>query len=373
MLDLNQLEEAGIVRLGNTYRLAEVIKRAEQKEPLTIGFIGGSITMGSLSSTPETCYAYRVLEWWKAKFPDTEFTYRNAGIGATTSQFGVARVEKDLLRYHPDVVFVEFSVNDEDTLLFQETYEGLIRNLLNDSKKPAVVLIHNVCYDTGKSAERLHSAVGEYYSLPAVSIKQSIYAAIQAGELQEKEITPDHLHPNDEGHMLLARVVTHLLERVNDEKNEARQNQEYQVPEQPLTPNRFWKSTRYQNSEIKPAFNGFTTDLSVQKGITDVFKRGWQAKEIGASITFSLTGRQISLQYKKSVNHPAPVAVAVVDGREETSVRLDANFEETWGDCIFLQDIAMDLEEGSHTLTVTIKEAPDNLACPFYLISVITA
>jgi lysophospholipase L1-like esterase len=41
-----------------------------------------------------------------------KFDYINAGIGGTTSQFGVTRVENYLLCYHPDFVIVEFSVND---------------------------------------------------------------------------------------------------------------------------------------------------------------------------------------------------------------------------------------------------------------------
>lgn len=69
--------------------------------------------MGCLATEPELCYAYRVYEWWQEKFPKTEVSYINAGIGATTSQFAAARVEKDLLDQKPDVVFVEFSVNDD--------------------------------------------------------------------------------------------------------------------------------------------------------------------------------------------------------------------------------------------------------------------
>ena len=81
----------GIVNCGNWYRIKKVMRKAKSGEPITVGFLGGSITQGCLSSTPETCYAYLVYEWWKKQFPDTSVTYVNAGIGGTTSQFGVAR------------------------------------------------------------------------------------------------------------------------------------------------------------------------------------------------------------------------------------------------------------------------------------------
>ena len=46
-------------------RLKNLMKRATNGESLVIGFLGGSITQGSLSSTPKNCYAYLVYEWWK--------------------------------------------------------------------------------------------------------------------------------------------------------------------------------------------------------------------------------------------------------------------------------------------------------------------
>ena len=36
---------------------------------------------------------------------------------------------KDLMRYRPDFVVVDFTVNDEATEFFQETYEGVIRQV----------------------------------------------------------------------------------------------------------------------------------------------------------------------------------------------------------------------------------------------------
>lgn len=48
-------------------------------------------------------------------FPQAEFHYINAGIGGTTSHFGTARAESDLLSHEPDFVIIEFSVNDDST------------------------------------------------------------------------------------------------------------------------------------------------------------------------------------------------------------------------------------------------------------------
>ena len=57
--------EKGIVNRGNLFRMKELMKKAANGEKLVLGFLGGSITQGCLSSTPETCYAYHVFEWRK--------------------------------------------------------------------------------------------------------------------------------------------------------------------------------------------------------------------------------------------------------------------------------------------------------------------
>ncbi len=209
----------------DTERIEHVFARAEKGEAITIGFLGGSITQGSLASRQENCYASLVYDWWQKRFPKAELTCVNAGIGGTTSHFGAARAAEDLLYARPDMVFVEFSVNDEDEAHFQECYEGLIRHLLRCEWKPAVMLLHNRFYSDGHSAQRIHDEVGRYYGLPRVCMGDVLYSRIQSGELSEEEVTPDGLHPNDRGHALLAELITDKLEgmyREFQERNSAR-------------------------------------------------------------------------------------------------------------------------------------------------------
>ena len=127
MYELNY--DQGIVNEGNVNRLHKLMDKAKKGGEIRLSFIGGSITQGAASSDSKLCYANLVYEWWMEKFPKTEFIYNNAGIGGTTSQFGVARVERDVLITNPDFVLVEFSVNDMANEHFVETYEGLIRKI----------------------------------------------------------------------------------------------------------------------------------------------------------------------------------------------------------------------------------------------------
>ena len=356
----------GIVRLGSTARLRAALDRAAAGERVTLGFIGGSITQGFSASSPETCYAHRVYDWWRETFGGAE--YINAGIGATTSAFGAVRVEEDLLRYGPDVVFVEFSVNDQNTDHFAETYESLLRRILRWSGAPAVVLLHNMLYDTGYSTEETHSAVGAHYDLPAVSLHRALWESIRTGVIEARSLTPDGLHPNDAGHALLAGLVTDLLETVR--QSEA--NAEPPLPP-PLTANAYEHSVRYRNDNAAPELRGFVPDPRPQEGITDIFSRGWTASAPGDAIVFEVEGTCLAVQYRKTIRRPAPVAVAVVDGAEGAPIVLDANFAGDWGECLYLQDLLVHGEPGPHRVEIRLTQTHPDDRLPFYLVSIISS
>lgn len=354
----------GIVSRGSWAAIQKCMLRAAAGYPITVGFLGGSITQGSLATKPENCYAYRVYRWWQETFPLSEITFINAGIGGTTSQFGVARVEEDLLTFQPDFVLTEFSVNDENNVHFQETYEGLIRRILKSGA--ALMLMNNVCYDTGCSAEEVHLEIARHYCLPSVSMKPTLYAALLRREMQNRDITPDDLHPNDRGHELVAMVICHLLESIRWAPWE--KDPEELLPA-PLTLNRYEGSRRYQNSNSVPICHGFVPDEAPQNHITEMFRHGFTAWKKGSTIEFAVEGSCIAVQYRKSVTKPTPIAKITVDGSHE--LLLDGNFKETWGDCLYLDTVAEGLEHKIHAVTVEITETHENDAVPFYLVSVI--
>lgn len=363
--------ENGISNRGNLTRIKSVMKRAMAGEKIVLGFLGGSITHGSLATKPTLCYAYHVYEWWKSAFPQAEFVYVNGGIGGTTSQFGVARVEDDILKYDPDFVIIEFSVNDDSNAHFLETYEGLVRKVYSFKKKPAVMLVHNVYYHNGGNAQIEHAKVARHYDLPAVSMQSSIYPEVVCGKIPNRAITPDDLHPNDTGHALVASVITYALEKIKKEADVAEETEKtYPLP---LTENGYENSVRYQNYNCAPVCAGFIKDEAPQKEIADCFKNGWFAKEAGDSIEFEMEGCGISVQYKKSVKQPAPVAKVVVDGKEEDTCLLDANFDETWGDKLELDTITEHTPFGKHHVKITILDSKKKAVVPFYLVSVIAA
>ena len=364
-------------------RLKNLMKRAANGESLVIGFLGGSITQGSLSSTPKTCYAYLVYEWWKKSFPNAEFSFVNGGIGGTTSHYGGARAWKDVLCYRPDIVTVDFSVNDDANEFFEETYEGTLRRLLMAPSAPAVVVLNNVFYDTGKNAQDYHNRIADHYGIPHVSIKDTIFPDVESGKIVRADITPDNLHPNDKGHRLVADEICKLLdsikaevekETIADENIEGKstKTEASVLLPAPLTENAYEHSRLIQIQDNEAILDGFLVDPIEKKGMLDIFKNGWTAAHTNDKISFEIECSCLAVQYRKSVQQPVPKAKAVIDGDEAHAVILDGNFTEDWGDCLYLEPLLHHAEKKVHRIEITVTDAND-IVRPFYLVSLIVS
>ena len=369
--------------MDNMTRLKNLMKRAANGESLVIGFLGGSITQGSLSSTPKNCYAYLVYEWWKKSFPNAAFSFVNGGIGGTTSHYGGARAWKDVLCYRPDIVTVDFSVNDDANEFFEETYEGTLRRLLAAPSAPAVVVLNNVFYDTGKNAQDYHNRIADHYGIPHVSIKDTVYPDVESGKIVRADITPDNLHPNDKGHRLVADEICKLLDSIKAEVEEetiAGENIEGKSTKTeasvllpaPLTENAYEHSRLIQIQDNEAILDGFLVDPIEKKGMLDIFKNGWTAAHTNDKISFEIECSCLAVQYRKSVQQPVPKAKAVIDGDEAHAVILDGNFTEDWGDCLYLEPLLHHAEKKVHRIEITVTDAKD-IVRPFYLVSLIVS
>lgn len=368
-------------------RIKSVIQRAQSGQELTIAFLGGSITQGSLATVHENTYAYRVYKWWCDTFPQAKFNYVNGGIGGTDSYYGVSRAVTDVLMYQPDFVVVDFSVNDTRNEMCRETYEGVIRKLLGWASRPAVMVLNNIYYDSGVTAEEIHSIVADHYGVPHVSIRKTVYSRMKAGEYTQDEITPDGLHPNDKGHGLVADEITKLLAKISEEVKPAEtvgccaHNHEMDPVEPgnslmfppPLTANAYENAKRLTIREVSPKLSGFRADTNEKMGHLDHFKNGWTGTNAGDKISFELEGSCIGIQYRKTISRPAVRAQAVLDGDVEHPVLLDGNFDQDWGDCLYIEHVLHHGEKKKHTLEITVLDDDCVGTTPFYLMSIIVA
>jgi hypothetical protein len=119
-----------VVLRGNLENSRQQFERANKGN---VVFLGGSIT-------EMEGYRPMVCSLLEERFPKTEFTFTNAGIGSTCSTTGAFRLRRDVLDHGPvDLLFVEFAVNDDqDGHLSREEcirgMEGVVRHALLASR-----------------------------------------------------------------------------------------------------------------------------------------------------------------------------------------------------------------------------------------------
>ena len=220
-----------LISTGNTERIHRAIQKAQNDEKVTIAYLGGSITQG-VGANPENenCYAALSAKLFAEQFAKEKdnVTYINAGIAGTPSLLGITRCNKDIISYEPDIVFVEFAVNDGTDAISREAYESLVRKLLNSESQPAVILIFSVL-SNGYSAQDTMQKTGVHYDLGMISVKDAITPELDAGRMQFLgEYAVDEAHPSNYGHNLMAEFIGYYFEEAV--KNESTP---YTIPEKP--------------------------------------------------------------------------------------------------------------------------------------------
>ena len=201
-----RLYRQGLVAAGDPARRRIFRSKLERKLPIVYGAIGGSITRGAKATD---CFGYS--DRLARKFRERTFCrFVNAGIGATGSRFGAFRAAEDLLQFRPDVITVEFAVNDHEGESAEETYEGLLRQIMVQEQFPLVVLIFTMD-QKGKNLQHVHAAAGAHYGLPMLSYRDALWPEIEAGRFTWRDISPDEVHPNDAGHDFIADMVAHFI------------------------------------------------------------------------------------------------------------------------------------------------------------------
>ncbi|MDE7225108.1 MAG: SGNH/GDSL hydrolase family protein [Acetatifactor sp.] len=224
-----QMIEKSIVQTGSNARLKKAIDKARRGEDVTIAFIGGSITQGAGAIPINTeCYAYKTFRGFcelAGRGPEDNIHYVKAGVGGTPSELGMIRYERDVLRdggVTPDVVVVEFAVNDEGDETEGECYDSLIRKILSAGNRPAVILLFAVFANDFNLQERL-SPVGRAYQLPMVSTRDAVveqfYQRPGSGRVASKnQFFYDSYHPSNVGHTIMADGILHLLHVVDGQE-----------------------------------------------------------------------------------------------------------------------------------------------------------
>jgi len=237
-----EMLDRAIVHTEGTARLAKVMDKAARGEDISIVTIGGSVTQGYGIDVPEERYANIVSSWWEEAFPQANVNFTNAGIGGTGSIFGVHRLERDVFEYDPDLLIVEFAVNDknDESVGTAESFEALIRRVLLERPNTAVIALFMVAKYCDSPYQK---PIAEAYSIPIISFREAILPELDSGRFTWKGIMPDELHPNTQGHAITGGLITSYLDGVKSVYADSTRIE-------PLIPETMLYGDRYMNAKM---------------------------------------------------------------------------------------------------------------------------
>lgn len=117
---------------------------------------GDVVVMIGDSITEQHLYSNYVEMWAVTRFPAWKLTFRNTGIGGDTSGGGNGRFKRDVLRYNPTAMTVDFGMNDGSYQPFNEarfkTYYNGLQGMADQAKaaKIRVAWVTPQPLDTGE-------------------------------------------------------------------------------------------------------------------------------------------------------------------------------------------------------------------------------
>lgn len=304
--------ESSIYSMGNTYRLTKKLEAAENGEKLTMAYLGGSITEGKKYSSPFSNYV-------KSTFANGGFTEVNAGLSGTSSVVGLVRSEENIVSKNPDIVFIEFSVNDHEDIMYKKSFESVIKKFLDLPNEPAVIILINRAKG-GFSSQKQMIPVGENFDVPIISMDNTLTKAFNSGFLTTGDYFSDEYHPHDKGGQLIADCLGYFFRKAMKTEN---RSESYTVPTTTVY------GTEYQTCRnIDPkTLTGFNAgSWTAGNGYGSMLPYSYNLNG-GSPMTFTADGKGFIIVFKANSSGMGSIDVTV-NGK---TTKISGNKQYCWG------------------------------------------
>ena len=147
-------------------------------EDVVVGFIGGSLTYQGQGN-----WITDVIKALKEKLPDKNIIPVYAGVSGTNSKYGVARFKHDILDKNPDMVFIEFAVNDSNFNEYDSKVymEQMVQQCMAAEKQPAVSFLYCPIPDSDIANDETYlnnikykKELAEHYGINSIDINEYV-------------------------------------------------------------------------------------------------------------------------------------------------------------------------------------------------------
>lgn len=196
---------------------------------IRVAYLGGSIT-----AAPG--WRVKSLAWLQERFPKQKMVEINAAIGGTGSDLGVFRHGQDVLRHRPDLLFVEFAVNDGGAApeRIHQAMEGIVRQTWAADPSTDIVFVYTISQpfledlQAGKfsRAASAMEEVADHYGIPSIHLGMEVAALEKSGFLifkgekspqagTKRVFSTDGVHPLVEtGHVMYQEAIARSWEKL---------------------------------------------------------------------------------------------------------------------------------------------------------------
>jgi acyl-CoA thioesterase I len=197
--------------------LQKSIERFQAGKPIRIIALGDSLTQGWMVRKGYLDYLAEML---RKKYPDCRPTILNRGIPGDTAEGGLYRLRDDVLDMDPDLVFIQFALNDAFTGVNPEVFKNTIAAMISQIRTDTdaeILLVTSVPIMHGEEdfmAEKFYSrliAISDEEKIPIALVHQYWKKKIAGGLDFKSLIQSDLVHPNAEGYRLMAEAIMEWL------------------------------------------------------------------------------------------------------------------------------------------------------------------
>ena len=365
--------ENSLVSTGNNYRLKKVIEKCKRGEDVTIAYIGGSITQGAGGKPINTmCYAYRSYDAFCKLFSPCDgknMHYVKAGVGGTPSELGMVRYDLDVTKngeIAPDLVVVEFAVNDEGDETQGVSFESLVMKILQAENAPAVLLNFAVFMNDWNLQNRLQP-IGERYELPMVSVKDAVVPQFEKNRvITKRQFFYDIYHPTNDGHRIMADCIANLFEKVDKEEMA---EQDISLDKEPVYGTQFKDLIRFDRTNAEDfavieqsGYDAKDTDIQYVERDMDLngspeFADNWMndGSVTGAEFRMTITCKNLVAVIKDSGSSEFGTADILVDGNVVKQIN---PLDNGWAHCN-PQILIDEKESKKHEVVFRMKEGDE--------------
>lgn len=364
--DYAKILKSSLYSAGNNYRMKKVIEKLRAGKSVYIAALGGSVTEGAGPSNFRDGYAYQFNKKLRAEFtPDNgaNVYFDGAGLSGTPSPLGLVRYDTDVidtLGGAPDILIIEFAVNDGGECTKTRAFEKLIRDALEANPEACVIALYaDATYPNTQDAM---SPVATFYRIPQVSVKNGMRNS--GVVFDQKAFFSDYVHPTKAGHEIMADCLINLFRTVDA----AAENTPFEIPADYYNRNPFTTFKRItgddENVKISAGgFNGVDPNCqSIKKTGKSDFPQNWYHSSTADSESFVMNINCKSLVFvHKNQGSWLPEkfgrAEVYVDG--QFKVVYDGGADGGWGNCI-VNMIIDEPEAKEHVVEVKMKAGEEN-------------